>query len=103
MLGPLDFSVLSGVPGQMDHPLVRDAQQRIAEVARRTGKHWACPGASPDETQRLLDMGARVIFHYADIVAVKTALERIQRDFAPLGFTFDNRLAVPGEADGGSD
>jgi hypothetical protein len=29
----------------------------------------------------------------ADIVLVKMGLEKIQKDFAPLGFTFENRLS----------
>jgi hypothetical protein len=37
-------------------------------------------------------MGARFIAQNADIVMIKTALEQMQRDLSPLGFTFDNRL-----------
>jgi 4-hydroxy-2-oxoheptanedioate aldolase len=39
-------------------------------------------------------MGARLLFHNADIVIVKNGLEQMQARFAPLGFTFDNRLAA---------
>jgi 4-hydroxy-2-oxoheptanedioate aldolase len=90
--GPADFTVLSGIPGQFDHPLVQEAMRTIAEAARRAGKHWGMPSGSPEQTRQLLDMGACFLCHGADILMVKTGLEEIQRRFAPLGFTFDNRL-----------
>ena len=96
MLGPADFSILSGIPGQFDHPQVHEAKQRIAGAARRAGKHWGCPAPTVEEARRLLEMGARVIFYQADIVMVKTGLEQIQREMSPLGLTFDNRLGTQG-------
>jgi 4-hydroxy-2-oxoheptanedioate aldolase len=90
--GPADFTVLGGFPGQFNHPHVQQAVRDIAEAARKAGKHWGMPSGSPEQTHQLLDLGARFICHGADIVTVKTALEEIQRRFAPLGFTFDNRL-----------
>jgi 4-hydroxy-2-oxoheptanedioate aldolase len=90
--GPADFTVLNGIPGQFDHPLVLEAMTTIAEAARKTGKHWGMPTWSPEYTQRLLDMGARFLCHGADIILVKNGLEEMQRRFSPLGFTFDNRL-----------
>ena len=92
MLGPADFTILSGIPGQFDHELVHDARRKIAAAAQRHGKHWGCPSGSAEMTRQLLDMGARFICHMADIVLVKNGLEQIQKSFGPLGFTFDNRL-----------
>ena len=93
MIGPGDLSVLSGVPGQFDHPLVRDAIERVADAARGAGKHWGTTCRGPEDAARLLDMGARFICLGADILMVKEGMEKIQRDCAPLGFTFDPRLA----------
>lgn len=89
MLGPADFSILSGIPGQFDHELVRKATEKVAEAARKAGKHWGCPVSSPEHARRLLEMGARFLCHGADIVMIRNALEQIRRDFTPLGFTFD--------------
>lgn len=94
MLGPADFTVLAGVPGQFDHPLVLQARDRIAAAAARAGIHWGTVGFSPEHTRELLKQGARFICHGADIVALKRALEQIQTQFTPLGFTFDNRLTA---------
>ncbi len=90
--GPGDFSILSGIPGQFDHPLVHQAIGAIADAAQKAGKHWGMPSPSVDRTRQLLDLGARFLCHGADIIFVKNGLEEMQRNFAPLGFTFDNRL-----------
>jgi 4-hydroxy-2-oxoheptanedioate aldolase len=90
--GPGDFSVLAGIPGQFDHPRVQHAMRTIADAARKAGKHWGMPCWLPDQPRQLLDMGARFLCHGADIIMVKQGLEDIQRRFAPLGFTFENRL-----------
>jgi 4-hydroxy-2-oxoheptanedioate aldolase len=87
-LGPGDFSILSGIPGQFDHPLIHEATQRVAEAAKSAGKHWGCPAFSVEHTEKLLKMGARFIAHQADIVMIQEGLQRLRRQFAPLGFTF---------------
>jgi len=92
ILGPADFTIHSGVPGQFDHKLVDDALRKIAAAAKRTGKVWGCPCGSVEQAGQLLDRGARIVFYNADILAIKEAHERTQREFAKLGFTFDNRV-----------
>jgi 4-hydroxy-2-oxoheptanedioate aldolase len=92
-LGPADFTVISGIPGQFEHPLVNDAMRRINEATKKHGKHWGMPSGSVERTKQLLDLGAKFIAHGADIIFVKQGLEAIQRNFGALGFTFDNRLS----------
>ncbi len=94
MLGPGDFSVLSGIPFQFSHELIHDAYRRVAEAARKAGKAWGTTSPSPDHSQMLMDLGARFICHQADILILKQGLESIQERYAALGFTFDNRLAA---------
>jgi len=93
--GPADFSILSGIPGQFDHPSVRDAIRQVAEAAGAAGKHWGLPTGSVQRTKELLDMGGRFFCHGADIWILQEAYRKIQKDFAPLGFKFDNRLPLP--------
>jgi 4-hydroxy-2-oxoheptanedioate aldolase len=86
--GPADFSILGGFPGQFDHPRIQEAIGKIADAARKAGKHWGMPAWSIELAKKLLDMGARFLCHGADIIMVKTGLEQIQRAFGPLGFMF---------------
>lgn len=92
MLGPGDFSVLSGIPGQMKHPLIRRAKEQLARAARASGKHWGAACSSPDDLVELLEMGAKFICYRNDILMIKEGLEQIQNECSPLGFTFDNLL-----------
>ncbi|MCC7083559.1 MAG: aldolase [Pirellulales bacterium] len=95
MIGPADFSILGGFPGDFDHPKLAKAVERIAQAARNTGKHWARPVGSIAQAQETIAQGARLIFHHADIVMVKQGLEAMQSQFASLGFKFENRLNHP--------
>jgi hypothetical protein len=45
-----------------------------------------------------MDMGARFICHGADIIIMKRGFEQIQAQYAPLGFTFENRLEASAAA-----
>ena len=38
-IGPYDLSHSLGIPGEVNHPLVKEAMHRIVEAARRAGKH----------------------------------------------------------------
>jgi 4-hydroxy-2-oxoheptanedioate aldolase len=90
--GPGDFSVLSGIPGEFDHPNITSAIRRIARSAERAGKCWGMPTGSTERTRELLDMGARFLAHGADIVIVKEGLDAIRSGFGALGFTFDGSI-----------
>ena len=94
MLGPGDLSILAGVPCQYDHPIITDAIKSIAVAAKNANKWWGTVSFGPEHAQMLMDMGARFICHGADILMLKQGMESIQERFAPLGFTFDNRLAA---------
>lgn len=89
MLGPADFTVLSGIPGQFDGEKVRNAKLRIAAAARAAGIHWGTTNATPRHIEESLAMGARFICHNADILMVKRGLEEVRKACEPLGFTFD--------------
>ena len=92
MLGPADFSVLSGIPGQFDHALIRDAKEKIASAARNAGIHWGSTCATAHHIQEALELGARFICYGADILMVKRGLEQIREECSSLGFSFDSSV-----------
>jgi 4-hydroxy-2-oxoheptanedioate aldolase len=91
-LGPGDYSALSGFPGQTDHPQLARATEQVASAAKRAGKHWGRPAASPGEARAFLEMGASLITYGSDFTLLRKSLEQIQAQFATLGFEFDNQL-----------
>lgn len=88
-LGPADFSILNGVPGQFNHAKIEDAIDKIAAAAKKHGKHWGMPAASKERAEQLMDKGARFLAHGADLIMVKSGVEKIQEDWASLGFSFN--------------
>jgi 4-hydroxy-2-oxoheptanedioate aldolase len=82
MLGPADFSVLTGIAGQFDHPSIDAAIRTIARAAKNAGKNWASTCGTLEQAARMIDLGCRLIFHGADIVMVKNGLEDIRRKFS---------------------
>jgi 4-hydroxy-2-oxoheptanedioate aldolase len=91
-LGPGDFSILAGVPGQMSHPKIRDAMEQVASAAKKAGKHWGMPIFSTEHAQQVLELGGRFLCHGCDLLMVKAGLEAMQRQFEPLGVTFERRV-----------
>jgi 4-hydroxy-2-oxoheptanedioate aldolase len=91
--GPADYSILSGIPGQFDHPRMQESIEAIAKAAANQGKSWGTPAGTPERAKQLLELGAGLVCYGADIVWVKNALEQIQDEMSGLGFTFENQLA----------
>jgi 4-hydroxy-2-oxoheptanedioate aldolase len=85
MLGPGDYSCLSGFPGQMDHPQTKRATERIAAAALRSGKQWGRPTSSPAHARELIAMGARFIAFGSDPTLIKRGWNRCSASFSPRG------------------
>lgn len=69
--GPGDFSVASGIPGQLQHPEVKAARKAVAEAARRHGK-IAATVTGRDQIGEYADMGYNLLSVGADVVALST-------------------------------
>jgi 4-hydroxy-2-oxoheptanedioate aldolase len=79
MLGPADFSVLTGIPFNFSHPTVVAAIEKVARAAKNQGKHWAATCGSIEIAKKYIDMGCGLIFHGCDIVYVKAGLEQVRQ------------------------
>ena len=69
IVGPYDLSSSLGVPGQFDHPLMKEAMQRIETVGIASGK---APGIhviepKPDELKSRIEQGYRFVAYSLDI------------------------------------
>lgn len=104
MLGPGDFSILSGIPFQFDHPAVTAAQEQLAQAAAKAGKRWAATCGSLEQARRMYDLGASLVFHGCDIVFVKNGLEQMRESFQnELGLQFDDGRCDDGRHASASD
>ena len=97
MFGPADFTVLTGIPGEFAHRSVELSIERTARAARDAGKHWAATCGSLEVARRMIEMGARLVFHGCDIIFVKSGFDHVQTTFSrELGIRFGRNRAVEG-------
>jgi 4-hydroxy-2-oxoheptanedioate aldolase len=93
MLGPADFSILSGIPGQFQHAKIQEALLKIKAACDRHGKHWGTIAGTPERIKQLIDMGAHWTTCGCDLLWTMNGLKQAQRDLAPMGFKFENQFA----------
>ncbi len=67
--GPGDYSVASGIPGQIQHDEIKAVRKRIAEVARKYGK-IAATVTNRDLIGEYVDMGYNLLSVGADVIAL---------------------------------
>jgi 4-hydroxy-2-oxoheptanedioate aldolase len=99
MLGPADFTVLTGIPGQFSHASVSTAIDKIARAAKNTGKHWAATCGSVEIAKQMIAKGARLVFHGCDLVFVKLGFDQLRAKLAEeLGARFDRPSILGGNS-----
>jgi 4-hydroxy-2-oxoheptanedioate aldolase len=75
LIGTNDLMVDLGIPGQCDHPKVRDAYQRTIAACRKRGKHVGVGGlgSRPDLMAQYVKMGARYVSTGTDLAFLMAA------------------------------
>jgi 4-hydroxy-2-oxoheptanedioate aldolase len=86
--GPCDFSLLCGAPGRFDSGHVPEAMREVCRETLAAGKRFGTVAFSFEHVQPLLDMGATLISHGADLLFVKQGLEQLKTQFGRSGFAF---------------
>jgi 2-keto-3-deoxy-L-rhamnonate aldolase RhmA len=73
-LGQFDLSLSLGLPGQVDHPKIQDAIDRIAESAARHGKFAACLAVDSATARNWRQRGYRMVSCSYDVGLMQSAL-----------------------------
>lgn len=93
MLGPADFSVLSGIPGEFGHPSIRAAIERISQAAKNAGKNWAATCGSLEIAKSYFEMGCKLAFHGCDFVFVQQGFSQLRKSAEEvLGMHLESNL-----------
>jgi 2-keto-3-deoxy-L-rhamnonate aldolase RhmA len=66
-VGPGDLSQSLGVTGQMDHPLIVDAMQKVSAASEKHGKAWGSVPLPESGVDVLMQNGARFISAASDL------------------------------------
>lgn len=57
--GPADFAMSIGMPGQMTHPRVREAEEYVIQMCLRKGIHPRAEITYPSQAERYLNLGVK--------------------------------------------
>jgi 2-keto-3-deoxy-L-rhamnonate aldolase RhmA len=80
LVGPADLSQSLGVRGEMSHPLMREAIERVAEACTRHGKYWAVAGVVPSYAEQVA-MGARFFNIVNEMSVLMEGFQRAKERF----------------------
>ena len=76
-LGPVDLSHSLGVPGQVDHPLVREALEGVAAKAAAQGMATAVFAPDAAHTRAWWPLGIRLVACGVDTQLIRTAFAEV--------------------------
>ncbi|MEM1364103.1 MAG: aldolase/citrate lyase family protein, partial [Pseudomonadota bacterium] len=76
VLAPFDLSTELGVPGQLDHPLMTEANARIEAAARQVGMPLGGVAFSEEQAQDLKAKGYRILANF-DVLMLKRATAQV--------------------------
>lgn len=66
-IGPFDLSISLGVPGRFDHPVVKEAIERIFRSCKKNGKLCMMFSASPEKCREYIDKGMEAVTSNIDM------------------------------------
>jgi 4-hydroxy-2-oxoheptanedioate aldolase len=88
-LGPADYSVITGIPGQFRDPSIIKAAEQIAAAARKAGKHFGTLCFDAEHIRQMIDIGADFIAWRSDVSLLRRGLHALRDEAAELGFTIE--------------
>lgn len=83
-VGPADLSISYGVPMQREHAHVQGALDKVAAACKKSGKWWGTVTRTPEEAQREIDRGARMITCVDDHFLLFLGLQRAYQKFSAV-------------------
>jgi 2-keto-3-deoxy-L-rhamnonate aldolase RhmA len=79
--GPGDFAHRIGALGQLSHPTVLAAMQKVAEACRRHGKWWGTLGIGREHYAKVKGLGAQLICPGGDVRVMINGIRELARTF----------------------
>ncbi len=75
-VGNMDLSHSMGIPGQMDHPRLIEAMEKVADACAKYGKAAGCIVPHPEAALRWINKGYRFISLSGDVWLLQYALKK---------------------------
>ncbi|MBX7072534.1 MAG: hypothetical protein K1X71_05255 [Pirellulales bacterium] len=80
-IGPSDLSQALGHLGEVTHPKIWEAAERVAAACRQHGKYWGILPSDDETTARALRMGAKFLIIGGDVQCMKRGIESLKQAF----------------------
>ena len=79
--GPGDYSASIGLVGQLSHPRVIQAMERVATASKAAGKWWGTVAVGQESYQRVKMLGAQFICPGGDLKVMNLGLKELVKTF----------------------
>lgn len=83
-IGPYDLSQSYGILGQVGHPLILEAVERVGQACAQHGKHWGLSCSSFEQVQQVFARGARFFNPTSEMDALMSGFRRTMEQYASL-------------------
>ena len=83
-VGPLDFSISMGQPGDYDHPDVRGSMEKILDLCKKYDVMFGTTASGPDGGQQWVSQGARFFEVIDDLGMLYRGSEEAVRPYRSL-------------------
>jgi 4-hydroxy-2-oxoheptanedioate aldolase len=80
-IGPSDLSQAMGHLGEVNHPKIWEAAQRVAAACRKHGKYWGILPADDAYATRALELGAKFLILGGDVQCLRRGIEGFKQQF----------------------
>ena len=84
LVGHQDLTQSLGIPGQYDHPRLREANARVQQLSKERGIAIAGAVNRPESMQAVVNSGAQFLLYGTDLVFIRREAQRAAEALAPL-------------------
>jgi 2-keto-3-deoxy-L-rhamnonate aldolase RhmA len=84
LVGHQDLAQSLGVPGQYDHPRLREADARVRALCKERGIATAGALTRPESIKAVIDSGAQYLLYGTDVVMLRREAQRAAEALAPF-------------------
>ena len=87
-VGPGDLSQSLGRPLDFDNPELQQVIDKVANAAKKHGKHWGITTGSAESAEKLLEKGARFLCWGAAIFLLARGFSEVKKEFDSVSRLF---------------
>ena len=84
LVGHQDLTQSLGIPGQYDHPRLREANARVQALCKERGIATAGAVNRPESMQAVVESGAQYLLYGTDVVMLRREAQRAAEALAPF-------------------